>query len=49
VEDGAATAVGDSAAVVVDGRQAHWTTGGGAIGGAWIIVDSFVDAQAVTP
>jgi cyanophycinase-like exopeptidase len=50
VDGGSASTVGDSAAVIVDGRQATWTTGGnGAIGGAWVLVDSFVDGQAVAP
>ncbi len=50
VEGGSASAVGDSAAVVVDGRDATWTTGtNGAIGAAWLVLDSFVDGQAVAP
>jgi hypothetical protein len=50
LEDGAASAVGDSAAVVVDGRQARWTNGtNGAIGAAWLVLDSIVDGDAVAP
>ena len=45
-----ATAIGDSAVAVIDGRQATWTTGAnGAIGGAWLVVDTFADGDAVAP
>ena len=47
---GSATAIGDSAVAVIDGRQATWTTGAnGAIGGAWLVVDTFADGDAVAP
>ncbi len=50
IDHGAAGALGDSAVVVVDGRQATWTTGGnGAIGGAWLVLDTFADGDAVAP
>jgi len=50
VQGGVASAVGDSAAVVIDGRQASWTIGENrAIGAAWLVLDSFVDGNAVTP
>ena len=50
IDGGSATAIGDSAVVVVDGRQATWTTGdNGAIGGAWLVVDTFADGDAVAP
>ena len=50
VQGGVASAVGDSAAVVIDGRYASWTIGGnGAIGAAWLVLDSFVDGDAVAP
>ncbi len=42
--------MGDSAAVVIDGRQASWTIGTNeAIGAAWLVLDSFVDGNTVTP
>ncbi|HKF84830.1 MAG TPA: hypothetical protein VKB30_03525 [Candidatus Limnocylindrales bacterium] len=44
VQAGIAEVVGDSAVVVVDGREATWTTGSnGAIGGAWLVLDTFAD------
>jgi cyanophycinase-like exopeptidase len=44
VDDTAATAIGDSAVVIVDGRQATWTTGDNdAIGAAWLILDTFAN------
>jgi cyanophycinase-like exopeptidase len=47
---GSAEAIGDSAVAVVDGRQATWTTGAnGAIGGAWLVVDTFAGGDAVAP
>ena len=50
VQGGAASAVGDSAAVVIDGRQASWTIGTNeAIGAAWLVLDSFVDGNTVAP
>jgi cyanophycinase-like exopeptidase len=50
VAGGSATVIGDSAVVLIDGRTATWTTGSnGAIGGAWLVVDTFVDGDAVAP
>ena len=50
IAGGSATAIGDSAVAVIDGRQATWTTGAnGAIGGAWLVVDTFADGDAVAP
>jgi cyanophycinase-like exopeptidase len=44
IDAGQALTIGDSAVVVVDGRGAVWATGtNGAIGAAWLILDSFVD------
>jgi cyanophycinase-like exopeptidase len=46
----ATTAIGDSAVVIIDGRQATWVTGGnGAIGGTWLVVDTFADGDTVAP
>jgi hypothetical protein len=44
-----ATAIGDSAVVIVDGRDAAWTESedNGAIGAAWLILDTFADGDAV--
>jgi cyanophycinase-like exopeptidase len=50
IAGGSATAIGDSAVAVIDGRHATWTTGtNGAIGGAWLVVDTFADGDAVAP
>jgi cyanophycinase-like exopeptidase len=50
VDDTAATAIGDSAVVIVDGRQATWTTGDNdAIGAAWLILDTFANDDTVAP
>ena len=50
IAGGSASAIGDSAVAVIDGRQATWTTGtNGAIGGAWLVVDTFADGDAVAP
>ena len=50
VDNGAVTAVGDSAVVIVDGRDAAWTIGdNGAIGAAWLILDTFANGDAVAP
>ena len=50
VQGGVASTVGDSAAVVIDGRQASWTNGTNeAIGAAWLVLDSFVDGNSVAP
>jgi cyanophycinase-like exopeptidase len=50
VDDGLTEAFGDSAVVVVDGRQATWTTGdNGAIGGAWLVLDTFANDMPVVP
>jgi hypothetical protein len=47
---GIAEAIGDSAVVIVDGRQATWTESAdnGAIGGAWLILDTFADDAQTT-
>ena len=50
IDGSGASAVGDSAVVIVDGRQATWTTGtNGAIGGAWLVLDTFANGDAVAP
>jgi cyanophycinase-like exopeptidase len=51
IDGGAATAVGDSAVVIVDGRQATWTVseGNGAIGAAWLVLDTFAGGDTVAP
>jgi hypothetical protein len=50
IDGGAASAIGDSAVVVVDGREATWTIGdNGAIGGAWLVLDTFANRDAVAP
>ncbi len=51
VDNGTATTVGDSAVVIVDGRVAAWTESAdnGAIGAAWLIVDTFANGDAVAP
>ena len=50
VDGTSATAIGDSAVVIVDGRDATWTIGtNGAIGAAWLLLDTFVDGDAVAP
>jgi cyanophycinase-like exopeptidase len=50
VDGAAATAIGDSAVVIVDGREATWTTGdNGAIGAAWLLVDTFANGDPVAP
>ena len=50
VDGTSATAIGDSAVVIVDGRDATWTTGGnGAIGAAWLLLDTFVNGNAIAP
>ena len=50
VDGGVAEAVGDSAVVIVDGRQATWTTGtNDAIGAAWLVLDTFANGDAVAP
>jgi cyanophycinase-like exopeptidase len=50
IAGGSAGAIGDSAVVVIDGRQATWTTGdNGAIGGAWLLVDTYAGGSEVTP
>jgi cyanophycinase-like exopeptidase len=51
VDGTSATAIGDSAVVIVDGRDAAWTVSedNGAIGAAWLIVDTFANGNAVAP
>ena len=50
VDGTSVTAIGDSAVVIVDGRQATWTTGDNdAIGAAWLILDTFANGDAVVP
>ncbi|HEX5827132.1 MAG TPA: hypothetical protein VFY23_06405 [Candidatus Limnocylindrales bacterium] len=46
----APTVIGDSAAVLVDGRSATVMTGGnGAQGASWLIVDSYVHGETIAP
>ena len=49
IENGAVTAIGDSAVVIVDGRSGEWTVSAanGAIGAAWLLLDTVADGDAV--
>jgi cyanophycinase len=50
VRGGTATARGDSVAVVLDGRQATFGLGSnGALGARWVVLDSFIDGEALAP
>jgi hypothetical protein len=50
VAGGATTARGSSAAVVFDGRYATFGTGSNdGVAARWLVVDSFVDGEALTP
>ena len=50
IRDGAATARGSSAAVVLDGRKATFGVGSnGALAARWVVLDSFYDGQTLAP
>jgi cyanophycinase-like exopeptidase len=50
IRGGVARALGDSAAVVLDGRRATMATGSnGAMAAQWVLVDIFTDGQSLTP
>jgi cyanophycinase-like exopeptidase len=50
VSGGRAIVRGDSAAIVVDGRKAVWGTGtNGSLTARWLVIDTFVDGQALVP
>jgi len=50
VSAGKATVRGDSAALVVDGRKAVWGAGtNGSLTARWLVLDTFVDGQALVP
>jgi cyanophycinase-like exopeptidase len=50
VWNGAATARGASAAVVIDGRKATFGTGtNGSLAAAWMVIDSFVAGETLAP
>lgn len=50
VRNGAATTVGDSAVVVLDGRRAAVGTGSnGALAAQWVMLDSFINGQLLAP
>jgi cyanophycinase len=50
VQSGTATARGDSVAVVLDGRLATFGLGSnGALGAEWVVLDSFIDGDALAP
>lgn len=45
-----ATVVGDSAALVLDGRRAGWGVGdNGALAASWVLLDTFVDGDTIQP
>lgn len=50
IRNGSATSVGDSAVVVLDGRQGAFGTGSnGAMAVRWVLLDIFTDGQKITP
>jgi cyanophycinase-like exopeptidase len=50
VTNGIATARGASAAVVIDGRKATFGTGtNGSLAAAWMVIDTFADAEVLAP
>jgi cyanophycinase-like exopeptidase len=50
VRNGSATTVGDSAVVVLDGRQAEVGTGtNDAMAAQWVMLDSFINGQLLAP
>ncbi len=50
IRNGSATTVGESAVVVLDGRQAAFGTGSnGAMAARWVLLDTFTDGQKLAP
>ena len=50
IRNGTATGVGDSAVVVLDGRQAAFGTGSnGAMAARWVMLDIFTNGQKIAP
>ena len=50
IRHGVATGIGDSAVVVLDGRQAAFGTGSnGAMAARWVLLDTFTDGQKLAP
>jgi hypothetical protein len=50
VSAGRATVRGESAALVIDGRKADWGTGtNGSLMARWLVLDTYVDGQALAP
>ncbi len=50
IRNGSATSVGESAVVVLDGRQAAFGTGSnGAMAARWVLLDTFTDGQKLAP